>query len=67
MRIKSEEKAAVTIVLDAEEAAHIAADILAQPEAAGTVAVALATLLRDQGFCRAPVVSQRTEWAGPDH
>lgn len=67
MHIKSEEKTTVTLVLDAHEAGRIAADILANPKAAGTVAVALATRLKDQGFFREPPVLRRTEWAGPDN
>jgi len=66
MRIKTEEANAVTIELDAEEAGLIAADILSKEKSAGTDAVTVANLLRDQGFFLEPVVSTRMEWAGPD-
>lgn len=66
MNIKTEETGAVTIELDAKEAGHIAADILAKPSIAGKAGEALAVLLRDQGFFLELTASQRTEWAGPE-
>ncbi len=66
MRIKNEDKDSVTLELSAAEAGRIAADLTGHTQIAGDQALALARLLRDQGYFLEPAVSARTEWAGPD-
>ncbi|MHB8252406.1 MAG: hypothetical protein ACYDEV_01585 [Acidiferrobacter sp.] len=66
MRVTTEEAQSVTLEVSLEEAGHIAADILSKESAAGKAAVAVAHQLQDQGLFLKPVVSDRTEWAGPD-
>ena len=66
MHIRTEGSDFVVLDVSLEEAGRIAADILSQEAIAGDKALAVAHKLREAGFYLRPVVSGRSEWAGPD-
>ncbi len=67
MQIREEQEQSVEVVLTTHEAAQIASNILENQKAAGPGAVALAELLRKEGFTAAQSqVSDRYEWKTPD-
>ncbi|BBF66725.1 MULTISPECIES: hypothetical protein [Acidithiobacillus] len=66
MLIKDEQEKTVTIHLSAREAGAISADIIENGAKAGNAALALANLLREQGYIPDTEGEPRYEWAGPD-
>ncbi|MBU2808165.1 hypothetical protein HF285_07810 [Acidithiobacillus ferrooxidans F221] len=66
MLIKDEQEKTVTIHLSAHEAGAISTDIIENSAKAGNAALALANLLREQGYIPDTEGEPRYEWAGPD-
>lgn len=66
MRIKDEQDETVTIYLSAQEAGAISANIIENSAKAGDTAMALAQLLREQGYIPIAAGVPRYEWVGPD-